>query len=504
MNQLGRVFLVGAGPGDPGLLTLRGAACLAHADIVLYDYLVNPQVLEHAPPLAERVCLGRHGRDRLWSQEEINARLVSEARAGHNVVRLKGGDPAVFARAADEVAALAAAGVPYEIVPGLTAALATGSYAGIPLTHRDQASAVALITGQEQDEKPSAALDYAALAAFPGTLVFYMGVTSAPRWSTALIEHGKPVDTPAAVVRRCTWPDQSVIVCKLGSVATELTSRKMRPPVIVIVGDVAAHAATTASWFATRPLAGARVLVTRPAEQSTALRDRLQELGADVLVQPAIGIGPPDDWTPVDDALARIKSYDWLVFSSANGVRALLDRLLAGVAGGDVRRLGSVQLAAIGPGTADELAAYCLHADLIPETHRAEDLADALAPFAPGRRFLLARASRGRELLAERLRTAGGHVDQVVVYTSSDVVQADPDIARAMSAGQVQWVTVTSSAIAKSLVAMFGADLRKTRLASISPVTTATLVELGYPPAVEAQVYTMRGVIDAIVTAARA
>jgi uroporphyrinogen III methyltransferase/synthase len=488
------VYLVGAGPGDPGLITLRGVECLRRADVVLYDYLVNPRLLAHAPQ-AERVCLGRRGRDRIVPQAEINARMVAEARAGRTVVRLKGGDPAVFGRAAEEVAALREAGIPLEIVPGITAALAAGSYAGVAVTHRELASAVALVTGHQQDDEPGTELDYAALAAFPGTLVFYMGVTTAETWTSALIAAGRPPNTPTAIIRRCTWPDQETIFCTLDTVAGEAAHRKLRPPAIVIVGDVAQPGGV--SWFEQRPLFGQTVMVTRPGEQGIEMADRLAELGALPLLQPAIRIDEPNDWNPVDTALARLAEFDWLVFSSANGVRYLLDRLLT--RHGDLRTLGHIRLAAIGPRTAEALAAYHLQADVTPpEDFRAEGLAAELVGQAGGSRFLLARASRGRELLAEALTAAGGQVSQVVVYNSRDVDTPDPDVAAALAAGRIDWITVTSSAIARSLVRMFGENLRKSKLASISPVTSATLRELGYPPAVEATTYTMDGLKDAL------
>jgi uroporphyrinogen III methyltransferase/synthase len=494
-RNLGTVFLVGAGPGDPGLITWRGAECLRRADAVLYDYLVNPRVLEHARPGAERVCLGRHGRDRIMAQAEINARLIALAQAGRTVVRLKGGDPVVFGRLAEEVEALTAAGIPYQIVPGVTAALAAGSYAGIPITHRDQASAVALVTGQEGEGKEQTGLDYAALATFPGTLVFYMGVTTAPEWTAALIAAGKPSDTPAALVRRCTWPDQRTIRCTLAEVPARVKSEKLRPPAIVIVGDVA-DLAPAESWFTARPLFGTRVLVTRPREQAEGLLGPLEDLGGGCLIQPVIEISPPPDWGPVDSSLRRLDQFDWLVFSSANGVRHLLDRLLSGE--GDLRALGQIKLAVIGPGTAEALAGYHLKADLCPDEYRAESLAAALAGEAKGKRFLLARASRGREVLADELTAAGAQVEQIVVYESRDVTATEEDVAAALAAGQIDWITVTSSAIARSLVALFGESLRKSRLVSISPVTSATLRELGYEPAAEATEYTMPGVVAAI------
>ena len=335
----GKVFLVGAGPGDAGLITWRGVECLRQADAVLFDYLVNPAILRHAKPQAELVCLGRHRREeggasdtvaksldknRIWKQTEINERLVQLAQAGRKVVRLKGGDPAVFGRLAEEMEALEAAGIEYEIVPGVTAGLAASSFAGIRITQREAASAVALVTGHEGDSERPPELDYAALAAFPGTLVFYMGVTTAREWTTALIAAGKSAETPAAIVRRCSWPDQVTIRCTLGTVVEQLESARMRPPVVIIVGEVIGFSASTQSWFTRRPLFGKRILLTRPIDRTDALWQPLTELGAECLVQPAIEISPPDDWQPVDRAISRLAEFDWLVFSSVNGVQYLL------------------------------------------------------------------------------------------------------------------------------------------------------------------------------------
>jgi uroporphyrinogen III methyltransferase/synthase len=491
----GKVYLVGAGPGDPALLTLRGAECLRRANVVLYDYLVNPVLVAHCRPEAERICLGKHGGGRIWPQEEINDQLVAHAKAGKTVVRLKSGDPAIFARGAEEIERLVREGIEFEIVPGITAALAAGSYAGIPITHRELASAVALVTGHEDPDKHERAVDYAALATFPGTLVFYMGVTTVRLWSEALMAAGKAAATPVAVVRRCSQPDQRTLHTTLEELATAVESEKLRPPVIFIVGEVAALGKGY-SWFEQRPLFGKRILVTRPAHQATALAGPLAELGAEVLFQPAIEIGPPTDWGPTDTALLRLNEFDWLVFSSSNGVRYLLERLFA--IGKDLRALGSIKLAAIGPGTAEELQRFHLKADLVPDEFRAESLAGKLAGNARGQRFLLARASRGREVLSEELTAAGGVVEQVVVYQSNDLTAADPHIAELLQSGKIDWVTVTSSAIAKSLARLFGDNLKQTKLASISAITSGTLRELGFNPAAEAKEYTMAGVVEAI------
>jgi len=492
----GKVYLVGAGPGAPGLITLRGVRCLERADLVLYDYLVNPRLLQHAPPTAQCICLGRHGRTRVWSQAEIDRAMIEAASAGKTVVRLKGGDPAVFGRLAEELEALGRHGIEYEVVPGITAALAAASFAGVAITHRDHASAVAIVTGQESEGKRGLSVDYGQLARFPGTLVIYMGVTTAPQWTEALLAAGMPPDTPAMIIRRCSCPDQTTLACTLGEVTEHLVpASKLRPPVIVVLGRVAASPRAL-SWFERRPLFGQTVLVTRPEHQVADLHESLEELGAHVLLQPAIEVHEPADWQAVDRALAQLSSYDWIVFSSVNGVQALLARL--GALGRDLRALAGARLAAIGPATVSALAAYHLRTDLQPARYQAEDLADALAPQAPGQRFLLIRASRGREVLADRLQAAGGTVEQIVVYESVDVTTPGEEIAQQLRDGQIHWTTVTSSAIARSLGRMFGDDLRKTRLVSISPVTSATLRELGFEPAAEAEEATMAGLLRAL------
>jgi len=501
-RRTGRVYLVGAGPGNPGLITLRGVECLGRSDLVLYECLVNPAILNHAPPSAKTICLGKitaEGIQRHLSQEQINAQLIEAARHGHTVAYLKGGDPAVFSRTAGEIEALRAADIPFEVVPGVTAATAAAGYAEIPITAAGHSSAVALVAGRQPRGGTAPPPDYAALARFPGTLILYMAVESADHWTEALIAGGKSPETPVAIVSGCSRPDQQTIRCTLSTLVRVIAERLPARPAIIIVGQVAALAAEV-PWFARRALCGVRILVARPRDQLAPLRQRLAELGAEVLLQPAIQIADPPDWKPVDEVLDHLDRYDWLVFSSVNGVRYLLERLFH--LGGDLRRLGKLKLAAIGPVTADRLAEYHLRADLIPGTYRAEALADALVAETGGRgSFLLARASRGRDLLCERLSAAGAAVDQVVVYSSTDVQRAEPDVAAAMTDGRIDWVMVTSPAIARSLVALFGKQLRQTKLASISPVTSEAIRHLGHEPAAEAAQYTTEDLVEAIVRA---
>ena len=491
----GIVYLIGAGPGDPGLLTLRGAELLARADVVLYDGLCNSEILAHAPS-ALHICVGKHGQSRIWKQEEIIDEMLRHARSGAQVARLKGGDPAVFARTAEEVEALRTAGISFEIVPGITAALAAGSYAGIPITHRRYASAVALVTGHEEPGKSESSLDWDALARFPGTLVVYMGVTTVQIWTSALIKAGKSPDTAVAILRRCSLADQQTIHCRLDEVVEQLTpANKLRPPVIVIIGQVT-RLAETMAWFESRALFGKTILVTRSEQQASELSGPLRELGANVLEQPAIEIDQPENWHAVDSLIDQLNSFDYLVFSSRNGVRYFLDRLMA--LGHDMRALAAVKLAVVGRKTADALLEYHLQADIIPADYNALSLADLLVPIAGGKRLAILRASRGPDSLTIALEQAGAIVTQVVSYSHRDVANADPLIYEKMQRGEIDWVTVTSAAIANSLTRLFGASLRTAKLASLSPAITHTLLELDHYVAAEATAATMPSLVDAI------
>ncbi len=492
-SSTGFVYLVGAGPGDPSYITLRAVQCLKLADVVLYDYLVNPRILQHVRRGVECLCMGRHGDGKLWKQGEINDECIRLAGEGLQVVRLKGGDPGIFARAAEEASALEAAGIGYEIVPGITAALASGTCVGIPLTHRDKASAVALITGHERTGKTESSLDFEALARFPGTLVFYMGVTTSRQWTTALLEHGMSRETPVAIVRKISCPEQITVRCTLGEVAERFEGdHRIRPPAIVIIGDVVSDTDLD-SWFENRPLFGQRVLVTRAAEQAEELAQKLSELGAEVIIQPAIEILPPEDYALVDRAIDALAETDWIVFSSANGVRFFLNRLIA--LGYDARHLADTKLAAIGPGTAAALQEFQLKADLMPVEYRAESMVQALAPQVKGQQVLLIRASRGRDVLRLGLQEAGATVEQVVVYRSQDVRTLLPSTVEAVEQG-IDWVTFTSSAIARSSIGLLGDCLTGVNLASISPITSETMRGLGVEPTVEATEHNLDGMLQ--------
>lgn len=500
MSRVGTVYLVGAGPGDPGLLTLRGRECLRRADLVLYDGLVNPLLLTHTAAHAERTARAPDPAGRSLRQEEINQRLIEAARAGKTVVRLKGGDPFIFGRGSEEAAALAEAGIPFEVVPGVTAAIAAGEYAGISLTHRELASAVAFITGHEDPGKDTPAVDYASLARFNGTLVFYMGLHRLEFIVESLLAAGKPGDVPACVISRATTPLQRTVVSPLRELPAAVRAAELRPPSLIVIGEIVRQRERIA-WFERRPLFGLRIGITRAKQQAGATVARCLELGAQPLLLPTIRISPPDDPAAVDAAIDRLASYDWLVFTSANGVRGLLDRLWE--RGGDVRRLAGVRIAAIGPATAETLMDYRLRPDLVPPSYRAEALAAELAPEVGGKRVLWARANRGRDVLPQSLASAGAVFEEVTVYRTDDAAEFPPEVRAALEAGEIDWIGLSSPSIARALARLLPERARQRlgaglKLASISPVTTAAAREAGLPISAEAREYTWEGIFAAI------
>lgn len=504
--ELGQVFLVGAGPGAPGLITVRGAQCLALADVVLYDGLANPQLLDMAPQ-AECISVGKHGQTPIWTQEAINRRLVELAQAGKTVVRLKGGDPAVFARTAEELEILAASGISFEVVPGITAALAAASYVGIPITHRKHASAVAFITGQQQTTEPVQDIDWTSLARFPGTVVFYMGVTTVAQWTSRLLEAGKAADTPAAIVRRCTWSDQTVLRCRLDEVANRLTpASKMRPPVIVIVGAVASLGEDF-EWFARRPLHGFGILVTRPQHQAEELTHHLRQLGADVYHQPTLAIHAPGDLTSLDSALAQLvagREVQGVTFSSVNGVEYFMKRLAE--RGLDARVFAGCRLAAVGPTTAAALPRYGLQADVLPnasDNYSAASLIQALRSSVDGQHWIVTCNNRSRQTLAEGLRESGAAVTEALTYETQEVTELRPSIRSAIEAGRIQLCTVTSSAIARSTHQLLGPLREQLSPVSLSTQISQTLQQLGWPPWAEALQNSVDGLVQAIVGASK-
>lgn len=495
------VFLVGAGPGNPSLLTLRAVECLAEAEVVIYDKLVPPRLLEYAPATAERICVGVLPGCHPDRWPHIHSVMIEQARQGKRVVRLKGGDPFVFGRGGEEAETLRQAGIAYEIVPGVTSALGAAAYAGIPLTHRGHASAVALITGHENPVKPETTLDWSVLARFPGTLAIYMGISRLPHIVGALLRHGMSPATPAAAIHRATTGEQQTVEASLSELPAAIQAAGLMAPAIVIIGSVVALRSEI-RWFEQRPLFGKRVLVTRPRNQVAELARQLELLGAVSFVLPAVEIQPPADWKAVDRALSELSTYQWLVFSSSNGVRALLGRLRA--VGRDLRALGGLRLAAIGPATAEALRSYYLEPDLVPTVYRSEELAAALKERVAGQRVLLARADRGRDLLRQEL-AAVAQVEQVAVYSQVDAVDVRSEVFDNLRRGEIDYITLTSSNIARALLRTLDEPCRarilggEIQLVTISPETNKAVAEFGLPIAATATEYTSTGVIDALV-----
>jgi uroporphyrinogen III methyltransferase/synthase len=500
MDGAGCVYLVGAGPGQPGLVTLRAVECLKQADLVIYDRLVSPRLLDFARPAADKVCVTEFGPCHSERGFPVQAKLIEAARAGRRVVRLKGGDPYLFGRGAEEAEALASAGVPFEVVPGVTAALGVAAFAGIPLTERSHSSAVAFIAGHENPAKSGPSLDWAALSGFPGTLVVYMGLGRLGAIADTLVANGKAGDTPAAVVQSGTTGEQRTVTAELRDIAAAAHREGLSSPALLVIGEVT-RLREQLAWFERQPLFGRRVLLCRPRHQMEEVARRLEVLGAVPVLLPTMEIGPPRDWGPVDAALDRLAECDWLVFTSVNGVRSFLGRLLE--RGKDMRALGPLRLAAIGPSTADALGEFHLRADVVPQAYRSEDLAAVLAPLVAGKRVLLARADRGRPVLRELL---GGIAEtrEVAVYSQTDAVAADPQALELLANGQVNYVLVTSSNIVRALARLLDEQGLKrlqsgeAAIVSISPVTSAAVRELGWPVAAEAEEYTLAGVEKAL------
>ena len=480
MTTPGMAYLVGAGPGDPGLLTVRALELIARADVILHDRLIPPEALAGARDGAEVIDVGKVGGGEQVPQEETTRLLVERALAGNDVVRLKGGDPFVFGRGGEEAQACRAAGVPFEVVPGVTAGVAAPAYAGIPVTQRAVASAVAFVTGHEDPAKPETAIDWPALAAFPGTLVFYMGVRQLPRIAEQLVAGGRPADEPVAVVERGTLPGQRTVRARLDGIAQAASSARVRAPAITLVGRVAALA-DELEWLGERPLLGRTIAVTRARAQASALAARLRELGAQVVEAPAIRVESLNAGVP------DLAGYDLLCVTSPNGAHELLARVR------DARALTGPVIAVIGPGTARAMREHGIEPDVVPSRSVAEGLVEALAE-VPVRRALIARAEEARDVLADALRARGAEVDVLALYRT--VAEPLDDGARAAALG-ADYATFTSASSARFFHAAAG-TLSGPRLVSIGPATSEAMRELGFEPAVEAVDHTPDGLVAAL------
>jgi len=498
--SVGKVYLVGAGPGDPGLFTLRGKELLSQAEVVIYDYLANPELLEFAPADAERIYVGKKGGDHTLGQEGINRLLVAKGR-DHVVVRLKGGDPFVFGRGGEEAEDVVAAGIPFEVVPGVTAAVAVPAYAGIPLSHRDYTASIGFVTGHERDDKASSNLDWDKLATGVGTLVLFMGVKNLPEISENLIAHGRSPETPVAVIRWGTTTQQQTVVGTLRSIAEDVGRAGLKPPAIIVVGEVV-RLRERLNWFEGKPLFGRTVVVTRAREQASDFKALLAQWGAHCIEFPTIAIQPPASWEPLDQAIARLAGYHWLIFTSVNGVAYFLERLHT--LGGDIRDLKGLRLAAIGPKTAETLENRGLRLDLVPREYRAEAILEALgADGVRGQRVLLPRALEARDILPDTLRQWGAEVDVVPAYQTVLPDHETSRVMEALRAGEVDCVTFTSSSTVTNFLRMFARDeilpvLDGVAIACIGPITADTAQKQGLTVSIMPADYTIPALASAV------
>jgi uroporphyrinogen III methyltransferase/synthase len=496
-----KVYLVGAGPGDPGLITVKGLECIAAADAVIYDYLAAPALLKHAAQDAELIYVGKKGGDHTLPQEEINALIVAKAREGKVVTRLKGGDPFVFGRGGEEAEVLAEAGIPFEIVPGVTSAVAAPAYAGIPLSHRQMTSTIAFVTGHEDPRKADSSIDWASLAKGIGTLVFFMGVKNLPRIVAELCANGRSPQTPVALIRWGTTPEQRTVCGTLEDIEARVRAAGLKAPAIIVVGEVV-RLRDKLRWFEDRPLLGRRIVVTRSREQASDLVRALADLGADCLEYPTIQVVPPEDLGPLDRAVAELAGIHWVVFTSVNGVRFFFDRLFA--LGLDVRALGHLRTVCIGPATAARLRAYGLKADILPQSYRAEAIVEAFRrQDVRGRTILLPRALEARQILPEELTAMGARVLEVPAYRTLAAAGGIDTLLERLQAKEIDLITFTSSSTVRNFKAMLPAGrfaelITGVAAACIGPITADTARELGFDVRVVAETYTIPGLCAAV------
>ncbi len=498
----GIVYLVGAGPGDYRLISVKACDCLKQADVVVYDRLADERILGYAPGTAEYIYVGKASNRHTMKQEDINQLLVDKAMEGKCVVRLKGGDPFVFGRGGEEALLLEANGLPFEIVPGITSAISVPAYAGIPVTHRGIATSFAVITGHEDPTKGESNIRWDKISMGTDTLVFLMGVANLPHITKQLMENGRPGNTPAAVIRWGTKPEQRVLMTTVANAAEDVKKEKIQPPAIFLVGEVV-NLRDKLQWFDrpdTHPLFGKTVLITRAREQASKLTMALEALGAGCLEVPAIRLeAPSDGYSAADKAVSEISSYDWLIFTSTNGVQHFFDRLKEG--GKDSRALARLQIAAIGKATAEELQRHGILADVIPMKFRAEGILEALKDkVSDGTRVLLARAQEAREILPESLRSMGAIVDVIPVYRTIAACENGDEIRGKLETGEINLVTFTSSSTVKNLLEALGGKepLMHVKTAVIGPVTAETCRKYGIKPDIEAEEYTIDGLVNAI------
>jgi uroporphyrinogen III methyltransferase/synthase len=493
----GKCFLVGAGPGDLGLVTLRGKECIEHAQVLVYDYLCNPEMLRWAPENAELIFAGKKAGAHTLTQDEINALLVEKTSGGKNVVRLKGGDPFLFGRGGEEAQALAAAGLPFFVVPGVTSAIAGPAYAGIPVTHRGKNSHVTFFTGHEDPEKSGSAIDFSALAKMGGTQVMLMGVERMGAITREMITNGMAKDLPVALIRWATTGRQETLVGSLENIGDRVTATGFAAPAIAVFGEVVALR-DELNWFENRPLSGKRIVVTRTRTQAGALSEQLRVLGADVIELPTIRIEPPSDLRAFAELVQDAHAYDWIVFTSPNGVNAFFELFYKLY--DDAREIGAARIAAIGPATAQRIKDFHLHVDLQPDEFVAESLVREFRKQGDieNLRFLIARAEKARDLLPRELSALGAIVDEGFAYRTVPETRDDVGARRRLLEEGADLITFTSSSTVENFLALELPWPAKMQVASIGPVTSKTARDRGLEVAIEARRHDIPGLVDAI------
>ncbi|MDA8407965.1 MAG: uroporphyrinogen-III C-methyltransferase [Deltaproteobacteria bacterium] len=500
----GIVYLVGSGPGDPGLLTLKAAEKIAEADVIVYDYLAGHNFVHKAKPSAELIYVGKSGKRHTVEQIDINQILVKKAGEGKTVVRLKGGDPYVFGRGGEEAEELAAAGIPFEVVPGITSAIAAPAYAGIPVTHRDHASSVTFVTGHEDPAKENSAIDWSVLGKNTGTLVFLMGVKNIEFITRKLISNGMDPSTPAALVRWGTTPSQISVTSDLTNIAGECQLRGLAAPAVLIVGSVVSLRGAL-SWYEKKTLFGKRIIVTRSREQSRKMAEKISANGGEPILFPTIEIAAPTDYGPLDDAISRASEFDWILFTSENGVKRFFKRFFD--LGRDIRELAGPKFGAIGPVTANAIASTGIKVEMLAKEFLAEGLLKVFeGEDLTGRRFLIPRAEKARDVLPEGLENKGALVEVTPVYQTLRPSRADVESIKNSFLGKsIDAVTFTSSSTVNHFMEMFeGSDIKEllsgTLIASIGPITSNTLGRHGLKASIEAREYTIDGLIKALMS----
>ena len=499
MKVKGKVYLTGAGPGAKDLISIRAIEKIKEADVIIYDYLANKEFLKFTKDNAEIIYAGKQGGAHTLTQDEINKLIIKKAKEGKIVVRLKGGDPFIFGRGGEEAEELVKENIPFEVIPGITAASAATSYAGIPLTHRDYTASVAFITGHEREDSEYSKIKWDKIATGIGTLVFYMGVKNLPYIVEKLIENGRSPDTPVALIRWGTMPYQETVTGNLSNIVEIVKEKNLKPPAIIVVGEVV-KLREKLRWFDIKPLFGKKIVVTRAREQASKLVKILEEEGAHVIEFPTIEIVEPEDYSELDRAIENIKKYDWIIFTSVNGVKFFLNRLKYHKK--DIRILDGIKICAIGPKTAEIFENFGIIPDFIPEKYQAEYIIQGMLKIGiKGKKFLLPRAKVAREILPQKIKEHGGEIDVVTVYETKMPDTNKAEIIDLLKNGSIDYITFTSSSTVKNFIEIIENKLdllKNVKLVSIGPITSNTLKEYGLFPSIEAKKFTIEGIKEAI------